>query len=292
MAPIRPCTVFYNPLSGGYSRSRLEAALDFLRQRGLAPERCEVTNPETAARAARETCHRERQPLVIVAGGDGTINGVVNGLEPGAATLAVLPFGTANVLARELGITSPEQALEKIVAGVTRPAAVGCFSAGTHRRYFLLMAGIGIDGQVVKGVRPAEKRLLGKGAYLLSALGRLVTWEREMLTVVSGTRQLTCHSVIVCKAARYGGNVILAADAALHVPEFQVVCIGSSSRTGYLRLLGRLLRTGNVDGPGVTTFSAANLEIIGSKPLQADGDYYLETPATLQVVPDFMELIV
>ncbi len=292
MARDRTCTVFFNPLSGGYSRKRLDAALDFLRRQGIEPEGREVTDPVSAARAARETCRTEKQPLLIVAGGDGTINSVVNGLEPGAATLAVLPFGTANVLARELGITSPEQALDKIVAGVTRPAAVGCFTAGTSHRYFLLMAGIGFDGHVVKGVRPVEKAHLGKGAFLLSALRHLRHWERGTLTVVSGNLSLSCHSVIVCKGARYGGDFILAPHITLFAPEFRVLCIGCSSRTGYLRLLGRLLRTGSVDGPGVTAFSAGSLEIIGSKPLQADGDYYLDTPATVRVVPDFMKLIV
>jgi diacylglycerol kinase (ATP) len=288
----RPCTFIYNPLSGSFSRQRRDEALAYLTEHGLAPRPCEVFDPETAARCAREACHDADNPLLIVAGGDGTINSVINGLEAGMATVAVLPFGTANVLAQELGLSSPEQALARIVAGVTRPVPVGCFTAGTNRRYFLLMAGIGVDGSVVKGVRTAEKRRFGKGAYFLSTLRQLYHWEHASLAVTTGEATISCHSVIVCKAAKYGGNIRLAPGISLFAPELRVFCIKSTSRRSYVKLLFRMLAGRGIDGPEVSSFAAQELEIRGTKPLQADGDYYLDTPVTITVIPEFIRVIV
>ncbi|MHC1696635.1 MAG: diacylglycerol kinase family protein [Geobacteraceae bacterium] len=171
------CTVITNPLSGTFSPQRLSKVLDFLVRQGFNPDLRQVDTPESAAGCARDACRTRQNPLIIVGAGDGTINAVVNGLTPGSATLAVIPFGTSNVLCRELGIMSPEQALEKIAAGVTRNLCVGSIEKGETKRSFLLMAGIGLDGRVVKEVKTGEKRRLKKGAYILSALRVLRSWD-------------------------------------------------------------------------------------------------------------------
>ncbi len=286
------CVLLVNPLSGGYSPGRIGETLSALRGYGFAPETLEVSTPDDAARCAGEICRRPTSPLVVVAGGDGTINGVVNGLVPGRATLAVLPFGTSNVLSRELGITSPSHALEKIAAGVSRSASVGYIEKGETGRYFLLMAGIGVDGAIVKGVRTAEKRLLRKGAYLLSALRLLLSWESGRLEVVSSGVTTDCHSVIVCNAAKYGGNFLIAPSASLFDPEFRMVCMLHGTRRGILKAAWSLVSGKGAGGAGIRTFAARDVEVRGVKPLQADGDYYLDAPVRIRTVPDFLRIVV
>lgn len=288
----RKCVLLFNPLSGGYTPEKIKMALSALRGFGLDPESREVLSPEEAAAYAEEACANHHPPLLVVAGGDGTINGVVNGLIPGRATIAVLPFGTSNVLARELGISTADQALEKIAAGVSRPATVGCVEKGDTGRYFLLMAGIGVDGEIVKGVRTREKRLLKKGAYLLSALRLISAWKTDRLEVVSGDRVTDCHSVIVCNASKYAGNAIIAPSASLFDPELRVVCLTDGTRTAILKAAWSLM-AGTVSGSaGICTFSAREVEVRGVKPLQADGDYYLEAPVHIRTIPDFLRIIV
>lgn len=287
----RSCTVITNPLSGSFSPQCLTEALDFLVRNGFAPEPHQAETPDRAAEIARAACHG-RAPLIIVGAGDGTINAVVNGLPPGVATLAVLPFGTSNVLCRELGIMSTKEALDKISAGSSRDICVGCIEKTTEKRTFLLMAGVGIDGLVVKGVAPREKRLLKKGAYLLSALRVFCSWERETVEVISGSRAIHCHSVIVCNGSKYGGNVRIAPDASIFKPDLQVICIEDRSRLGYLKLLPSILSGKGLKSSGIQTFTTRELEIRGTKPLQADGDYYFDTPLRIRAVPNFLKMIV
>jgi len=284
--------LLFNPLSGGYSPERINRSLTTLKGYGIDPEPREVRTPVEAARCAREACMGPVDPLVVVAGGDGTINGVVNGLVPGRASLAVLPFGTSNVLAKELGITSASQALEKIAAGESRPATVGHIEKGAISRYFLLMAGIGVDGSIVRGVRTVEKRLLGKGAYLLSALRLLLAWERGRIEVVSGENVTDCHSVIVFNGSKYGGDCVLAPGASLFDPGFRIMCLSDGTRRAALTAAWRLMSGTGLPAAGFSTFSAKEIEVRGIKPLQADGDYYFDTPVRIKAVPDFLRIIV
>lgn len=160
-----------NPLSGSYSRALHDEILASLQGVCVSAECLTVTGPDDARRVCAGIEAVSARPLVIVAGGDGTVNAVVNGLSPGRTTLAVLPVGTANVLALELGIGSIADGIRRIATGNSRPLTVGTIAGAdgaVHR--FLLMAGIGLDGEIVRRVQLKEKRLLGKGAYLLSAL--------------------------------------------------------------------------------------------------------------------------
>ena len=287
----RRCFLIVNPTSGSYSQKKVDRIMEGLRQRGMEPELMPTRSAADPALFASRLCAEVPDPLIIVASGDGTVNGVLNGLLPGAATLGVVPLGTANVLARELKIASMEDALDRLARGASRPLSVGEIECGGERRRFVLMAGAGVDGAVVRGVRLGEKRLIGKGAYLLSALRLLAAWDRSELQVKGGGRSLSCHSAIVCNAARYGGEFVLAPQADLFTPGFQVVCI-SGGRAGYLKL-ALLIALGKLPSSRqVTLFPAGDLELSGAKAVQLDGDYFCDTPLRIRSVPGLVRLIV
>ncbi len=288
----RSCTFIINPLSGGFSPSRVMEAISALKKMGLDPRLVEAKEPEEAVRCSRRICLEEECPFIIVGAGDGTINSVVNGLSPGTATLAVIPFGTANVLAREVGITSPSMALRRIAAGSSREVSVGVMEKDGTERRFLLMAGAGCDGEVVKGVRAPEKRLLRKGAYLLSALRLLRAWDTGRLRVISGTSEIDCHSVIVCNAAKYGGEFVIAPRVSIFEPGFRVICLVDGTRMAFLGLARRLLRNKGLEGEGVAVFDALDLAIHGAKPVQADGDYYCQAPVRIRRLAACFRLVV
>jgi diacylglycerol kinase (ATP) len=290
MTVARRCYLIVNPTSGGFSPELLERVLASLRRADLEPELLTTTCAGDAALFAARACAGSTDPLVLVAGGDGTVNGVLNGLAAGRATLGVIPLGTSNVLARELKIGSLEDALARVAEGTSRPISVGELECAGERRRFLLMAGVGVDGAVVKTVRLGEKKLVGKGAYLLSALRLLANWDRGELRVSGGGRSLTCHSVIVCNAARYGGNFLLAPQVDLFSPGFQVLCI----RGGRLAYLGLALLLGlnrAAASSSVTSFPAGELEVSGDKPVQLDGDYFGSAPLRIRSLTDFLRLI-
>ena len=290
MVLARNCYLIVNPTSGGFSPRLLEKVMASLRQNGLDPELLTTSCAGDAALFAARVCAGAPAPLVLVAGGDGTVNGVLNGLVPGAATLGVIPLGTSNVLARELKIGSLDDALARVAKGVSRPISVGELECAGEKRRFLLMAGVGVDGAVVRTVRLAEKKLVGKGAYLLSALRLLSNWDLGELRVTGAGRSLSCHSVIVCNAARYGGNFLLAPSGDLFSPGFQVLCI-EGGRLTYLRLALLLGLNRAAASRSVTAFASTELEVSGNKPVQLDGDYFGAAPLRIRSLPDFLRLI-
>ena len=202
--------VIFNPSSGSYSVDRQQQILFALNRGGISAKPYLPFGEQETMAVVRELCVSQKLPLIVAVGGDGTINTVINGMQPQRATLGVIPLGTANVLAWELGIKSIEEAVQRLATGTPRPFSVGEVTTANGSRRFLLMAGIGIDGAVVAGVRNTETRRLGKLAYLLSAIREIWRWDASLLAVNDGQRSCSCHSVIVANAAHYGGPYRLA----------------------------------------------------------------------------------
>lgn len=286
-----PPFLLINPLSGSYSPSLRNKLLTQLMSAGITPEVMTVTGPEDARRVCALIEESVENPVVLVAGGDGTINAVINALAPGRSILGILPVGTANVLAHELGVGSLESAIECIAAGNSRSLAVGLMEdgAGLSRR-FVLMAGIGLDGGIVHGVRPQEKRFLKKGAYLLSALRILLRWPRGRFSVVADGAALECHSVIICNGARYGGNLELVPEADISEPWLDLFCITSESRRSYLGIIASVLLGRSRERIDVKRLRASRITVGGDRPVQLDGDGCGRAPVKVGVLPDFARI--
>lgn len=287
----RTCTVIINRLSGTFSKKKADQVGSFLCSKGMDPRLYFIHDLDEATEISRKACRETSDPFIVVGGGDGTVNGVINGLAPGAATLAILPFGTSNVLTRELAIKSLEDALQRIARGVPRRTPAGLLVNEKCSRYFILMAGMGFDGAVVRGVSFREKRMLGKGAYVLSAFRQLAEMDREVFEVIADGVKYDCHSLIICNSSKYAGKFVLAPGADLFEPRFRAVCIESPGIRTYLRAAVSLLGGKGVRGPGIRTITAGEFTVSGRKPVQVDGDYLGDSPARISIIPDFVRLI-
>ena len=288
----KKCFLIVNPSSGGYSEPKIAGVMTILRQHGWSPDLLLTGSAADAPLLAGRICAEVAAPVIIAGGGDGTINGILNGLVPGQAILGILPLGTANVLAKELQIGSLEDAVQKIVREETRPLSVGLVEAQGRKKYFSLMAGIGIDGAVVKGMRLSEKKILGKGAYFLAALRQLAAWDLTRLEIRCDGQVLDCHSAIVCNGAKYGGEFILAPGADIFAPGFQVLCVRDGRRRSYLKLALTLLAGRAQRGEATELVHAREIEIYGRKAVQVDGDYYCEGPLAIFPIEGFVKIIV
>ena len=286
------CTLIINPVSGGYSEQKLRRVRAALEGGGLTCELLLTKNADDATLFARRICQERREPFVVAGGGDGTVNGVINGLEPGKAVLAVLPLGTANVLAAELRIDSIDDAVARIVRGTTRPLTIGLLRGDRVERRFLLMAGIGMDGRIVEQVRESEKRRVGKVAYLLSAARQMQKWERERFEVIADGRRIDCHSLIVCNGARYGGRFILAPGADIFAPGLLAACMTGTTRSAYLRLAFSVIAGRVMKNSDVTFVTADELAVSGNRAVQVDGDYCCRGPLRITAEAGFARLIV
>ena len=156
----RRLLIIFNPAAGWRRRQRLAPVLTRLREHGCALVLRETQAPGDAERFAAEV-DPDAFDVVVAAGGDGTVNETINGLARSSLPLAVIPLGTANVLAAEIGLRTDPASLARCVAfGEPRPITLGA----ANGRRFILMAGAGFDAQVVAGISVPMKRWLGKGA--------------------------------------------------------------------------------------------------------------------------------
>jgi diacylglycerol kinase family enzyme len=284
--------LFINPCSGRYDRGRIDTVIKRLNKAGLKPVICTAASPADGPSIFRTINSSSGQPLVIVAAGDGTINAVVNGLDPQAATIAILPMGTSNVLAAELGIHSIEEGIDRIITGNTQSLSVGVIeSAGVSRR-FVLMAGIGFDGEVVRDIWLPGKSFLKQGAYAIAALLNCLRWDRSLIEISTPTHSFSCHSVIICNASRYGGSFRLAPECSVFSPGLEAVCVQNYSRRNYLRLVYELLLGRLATSRSLLRIPADGCEIRGRKAIQIDGDFIGYSPARMKSVADFARIIV
>ena len=281
-----------NPDSGSFSRRRIARVVDSLKRSGLFPVIHPVRNPAEALTCCQAISRVREHPFIIVAAGDGTFNAVINALGPGPATLAVLPLGTSNVLAAELGISSLDDGIARICAGRTKPLSVGLLELAASRRYYALMAGSGVDGAGVGGISTGEKRVLKQGAYALSAFRAALAWDGDMQELVADGKRCLCHTVVVCNASRYGGSFQFAPNGDLFRRGFEIACVTGSHRRGYLTIAKNLFLGRRMPDTAITWLSATELELRGAKPIQIDGDFVGRGPARITAVADFAQLIV
>jgi YegS/Rv2252/BmrU family lipid kinase len=246
---------------------------------------------EIAARAASNGTSD-----VIVAGGDGTINEAIQGLAGSNARLAVIPRGTANVLARELKLPLDDvQATIVAARGNARRIHLGLAidEATKAKRFFVLMAGIGLDASVVRRVQPRLKKRIGKAAFWISGLSHLADWQPAPFTLEIEGRSYTGTFAAIGKAARYGGDLAITPGARLELPEFEICIIETLNRFGYLRLLAYALRTGMPrDKHGVRYVTASRVRATGDAPVQVDGEVIGELPMRFEIASESLEVVV
>ena len=196
-----------NPAARGASTKKFGSASAFLQTKGFDTEILFTEKSGDAIRLAEETA-RKRPFAVMAAGGDGTINEVINGMAGSDVPLAILPLGTTNVLAKELGI--PENitgALDKAVSQKPRTVSLGRIelnpdSDSSFFRYFCLMAGIGFDGEAVYGINTAVKKRSGKAAYVFSGIKNLLHYSPNQLFYNIDGKEYTGFSSITGKASK------------------------------------------------------------------------------------------
>lgn len=279
--------VIFNPTAGCRRRSRLDRVLA-----ALAAAGAEVDLRPTAHAGDAEAIAAAAVPpadgLIVAAGGDGTLAEVVNGLAANPAReafrLGLIPLGTANVLAHEIGLPGDAAGIARVLlAGETRTVHPGRIRGADGRaRHFLMMAGAGFDAAVVAAVSPGLKRRLGKGAYVWQTLRRAAAGRCPGLTVSADGVEFAAQSVVACNGRRYGGPYVLAPGADLSEPWFQVVVL---ARAGGWRVIpqGLRLMLGTLAAaPGVRLTAARRISVSGTGCLQADGDAAGPLPAVIE----------
>ncbi len=222
MSPPRKVVIIYNPTSGSRKYAQVEETIQHLVALG-----CQVTvhgtqHPGHARQLAAEAC-KEGIDVLAVAGGDGTISEAVQGMDP-VVTLAIIPTGTANVLAVELGIykLGPKR-WAKIIAK-SKPERFYLSEANDQK--FMMFCSVGPDADAVAHVDLKQKKRWGKGAYANAFLKAAFRYSAPKLRVtLDGDKAYEANAVIVTKTRYYAGSFIIAPDADFRGKGFEVILI-------------------------------------------------------------------
>jgi YegS/Rv2252/BmrU family lipid kinase len=279
--------IVFNPVAGRRRAHLLWRVLDVLAANGVRLELAETHRRGHAESLAREAVARG-EPMVVAAGGDGTIAEVANGLMGSQARLGVIPLGTANVLAHELGLPFAPRAVAAALAfGRTRPLWPGQANGAEGPRLFVQMLGVGFDADVVCHLPFPLKKTFGKGAYVLQSMREMVRYRFPPVHLrIDGVETRTA-SVIITKGCLYGGRFRLVADAVPAERGFSVVLFdwtGPGAALMYgaalpVHLLGH--------APGVRHIRADRIDFIGNQPVpaQTDGDAAGNAPLSVVDAP-------
>jgi YegS/Rv2252/BmrU family lipid kinase len=284
--PIRALIVF-NPIAGQANslEQDIHAARDLWREHGWVVDVQPTSGPGDGTRIAREAA-AQGYDVVVAAGGDGTVNEVVNGLAGTRAALAALPVGTVNVWVRELNMPlQPRAAAEALLQAQIRAIDLG--RAGD--RLFLLMCGVGLDAAVTAEVRAEEKRRFGVLAYFKTALGVLGRYRGTPARITLDGRTIRGRVLLIVlgNSQLYGGVVKITARASLDDGLLDV-CIfkGNSLWSAPFRILSIVTQRYNLD-PKIEYHRAREVRIATSRalPIQVDGDHIGYTPMSFTAVP-------
>ena len=292
--PAPQMLIVFNPTAGRRRAALLWRVLDVLVANGVRLDLMETNHAGHAAALAREAVAR-REPLVVAAGGDGTIAEVANGVMGSSTMLGVIPLGTANVLAHELGLPFTPRAVAAALAfGRTQPIWPGIARQGETSHLFVQMLGAGFDAHIVHTLPLPLKRVLGRGAYVLQTLRQLPSYGYEPIQLRLDGWETQAASVIVTKGRFYGGRFLLAPDARPAEPGFSVVLFerGGPAITLLYGTALPLHRLGRA--PGVRHVRAHQVEFIGNHPVpvQTDGDKAGFLPMTVEDAPAPIQVVV
>jgi diacylglycerol kinase (ATP) len=314
----RKAALIYNPTSGRQNSRRLaqiEAAAAVLQSAGVQTIPVASYGPSEAGEQARAAI-AEGCNLVLACGGDGTINDVLQGVVFSDAALGVLPMGTANSLAHDLGV--PRNAVAAAQALLTaEPHRIAVGSASYHdkdgssaQRYFTVALGVGVDADLFYRINAEIKQRIGMNAYYSQALRLWFThdlgmFEAEFTDMRSGeTRCESVSQVLAVRITQFGGVLRkLAPGAALRRNDLQLILFKTARRVPYLLYMLRALLEGEWSVPGVELVHTTRLvcrELFsenGSTSAsriysEADGEVLGMLPVEVTVVPNALTLLV
>ena len=288
---VREAIIIGNPKAGrNRGNDHLKRCAEILRSGGLDVEIWPTERPQHATELTSLAGAR----LVVAAGGDGTVNEVVNGLETDA-TLGILPLGTANVLARELGLPlNPEAACKRVIAGKERLIDVGVATdrQGRERR-FTCMAGMGFDAHVVNEVTPLLKQYLKILAFPLAAFKVYLEGDLPPLHILQGKETHVTQFAIVANGQYYGGDFRVAEGAALATGNLEVVLVDRVGRLLRADILTRILARRPLDR-SMRSFTARELRATSPGahvPVQLDGEVWGRLPMSFRIEPGALKVV-
>jgi len=290
-----------NPSSGPWDvRRELPAVLNHLEDHGWRATLHQTSQPGEATEIARRAADGNVDAVFVV-GGDGTINEVVNGLAESPVAMGVLPGGTGNVWAKELGLPTRSalrwlplrDSIRSLVPGNTRRIDLG----RANGRYFLQWTGLGLDAEVTYAMEPRSRtqRRLGVLGYIVAGFATVSTMVgiRSRIWIDGRLTYRRCILIVVSNSPLYGGMVRLSSDTRLDDGQLDISVFSGSGFISVMRTFFGVITGLHSRDPRHTSFQGRQIRIETDKPMavHVDGDPFGSTPLDCQVVPRALTII-
>ena len=295
---MRTCIIF-NPAARGDKAKHFRRQLDEIATKATIKL---TAGPGDARRLACDAV-AEGFDTVVATGGDGTLNEVLNGIcdAPGGferARLGVLPLGTVNVFAREVGLpTKLDLAWQMIQRGkeicIDLPSVEFMANGSQQRRYFAQLAGAGLDAKAIELVKWQVKKAIGPLAYVLAGLNA-VLGKPSKIQALSGSTSMTGELVMIGNGRLFGGQFKLFPGANLRDGLLDVCVLPRANLMTLLRCAPRLLLLRSLPASAAKLLPAETLKLTSDPPapLQIDGELIGHLPATFSVQREVLRVIV
>jgi YegS/Rv2252/BmrU family lipid kinase len=310
---MRRVALIYNPASGQHSwrhHAAIDKALIVLRDAGVEAKAHQTIAPGSAGVLAEEAVRRGCD-TIIACGGDGTVHEVLQSLVGTTVALGVVPFGTANALAANLGLhTSPAKAVRRLLTAAPVCVSVGQIfyqdaTGATRSRYFTVAAGVGADALLLSRLDPGLKRRLG---YLLYMVEGFRVWARHSFPLFEATfvesdgvqpRVEEISELLAVRIRNFGGvlnNFI--PGATLHHDGLRLVAFKTRSRLHYFLFLMAVMFGRQTFTREIEVLDAVSVECRscnGSSPrilVEADGEFLGDLPVRIEIVPQAVTLLI
>jgi YegS/Rv2252/BmrU family lipid kinase len=292
------CHVFVvlNPVAGSAEAIAVRQALErHFAAPGPACELYEARAGESVGDAVRAALGRGGD-LIVAAGGDGTVSAVAGGLVGSDTPLGIIPLGTANVLARELGIPVDLEAACRLLAGTHATTRIDAMRSGPG--HYFTQIGAGIDALMIRDTPREHKRRFGRLAYLWTALLRLAGFQPRRFTVTldGRPRRFRASQVVVANSGTLGQPPFRwGPDVRPDDGRVDVCVIRARNLLDYGRLAWYVITGQHHHSPNLRYFAAKQTVIIAARrplPVQGDGEIIGDTPIEVAVVPRAVAVIV
>ena len=317
--------LIYNP-SGGQVviRHELDNVVAFLERYGWSVTLRETSKPLEATELAHHAVSRGAK-VVIAAGGDGTVNEVANGLVNTDAALGVLPVGTTNSWALQMGIPAlnpmlPGIQMVKLIAAleerIARPLPANYYRkvllnaarvliegrtvavdmGELSGRHFLMWAGIGLDAAIAKSIALKEKRALGSWAYVLPAIESVYRYSGTdvWLNLDGKVIKVSTPLIAVSNIQLYGGMIAIGANACVNDAKLDVCIFKGDGFFTFVQHATKVLSHRHLQDPKVEYYQCREIivESARSLPVHVDGEPFTRTPVAIHTVPSSLKVIV
>lgn len=253
-----------------------------------------IVESTDSARELSDTIRRYQNQveLVIIGGGDGTLNSAIESLTDTKLPLGILPMGTANDLARTLGIpTDLSAACQVIASGKTRLIDLGWVNG----QYFFNVASLGLSVQITQRLTKDVKQRWGVFAYAFTALQTLLSARpfRAEIKVNNQCFNVKTLQIAIGNGRYYGGGMTVAEDATIDDNRLDLYSLETKNWWEILTLLPAMRQGNHTDWPNVRALHAQEFEVNTSKrrPINTDGEITTHTPAKFRVIPQALAVI-